>query len=86
MLTVTVDVDVVEGGEAAFIAATLSNCKNSIKEPGVTRFDFMQNNDNPRNFLLFEVYNNNNGFTEHKTTGIVTVINEISIPITFTIK
>ena len=69
MLAVAVDVEVVEGGEEAFIAASLANCQRSVKEPGVTRFDFMQNNDNPRNFLLFEVYNNPNGPVEHKATG-----------------
>ena len=69
MLAVAVDVEVTEGGEAAFIAASIENCRNSVKEPGVTRFDFMQNNDNPRNFLLFEVYNNANGPVEHKATG-----------------
>ena len=69
MLAVAVDVEVVEGGEDAFIKASLENCRNSVKEPGVTRFDFMQNNENPRNFLLFEVYNNENGPIEHKATG-----------------
>ena len=69
MLAVAVDVEVIEGDEEAFIAATLINCRNSVREPGVTRFDFMQNNENPRNFLLFEVYNNPDGPAEHKATG-----------------
>ena len=69
MLAVAVDVEVIEGGEAAFIQATLDNARNSVREPGVTRFDFMQNNENPRNFLLFEVYNNVDGPIEHKATG-----------------
>jgi (4S)-4-hydroxy-5-phosphonooxypentane-2,3-dione isomerase len=69
MLAVAVDVEVTEGGESAFIQATLENARNSVKEPGVSRFDFMQNVESPRNFLLFEVYNNVNGPTEHKATG-----------------
>lgn len=69
MLAVAVDVEVTEGGETAFIKATLDNARNSVREPGVTRFDFMQNIENPRNFLLFEVYNNVNGPVEHKATG-----------------
>ena len=73
MLAVSVDVEVIEGGEEAFIAATLMNCRSSIKEPGVTRFDFMQNNENPRNFLLFEVYNNPDGPVEHKATGFTKI-------------
>jgi alcohol dehydrogenase class IV/quinol monooxygenase YgiN len=69
MLAVVVDVEVTEGSEAAFIEATLANCKCSIKEPGVHRFDFMQNKENPRNFALVEVYNNANAPVEHKATA-----------------
>ena len=69
MLAVAVDVEVTEGGESAFIQATLENARNSVKEPGVSRFDFKQNVESPRNFLLFEVYNNVNGPTEHKASG-----------------
>jgi hypothetical protein len=42
MLAVVVDVQVTEGSEAAFIAATLANCRSSVKEPGVHRFDLLQ--------------------------------------------
>ena len=34
MLAVVVDVEVTEGSEEAFIAATVANCMNSVKEPG----------------------------------------------------
>ena len=38
MLAVVVDVEVTEGSEEAFIAATLANCMNSVKEPGNKEF------------------------------------------------
>mmetsp|Transcript_12555 Transcript_12555/g.12176 ORF Transcript_12555/g.12176 Transcript_12555/m.12176 type:complete len:282 (-) Transcript_12555:2085-2930(-) len=69
MLAVAVDVEVTEGTEDLFIAASIENCKNSVREPGVTRFDFMQNNERPTNFLLFEVYNNAEAPLEHKATA-----------------
>ncbi len=69
MLAVVVDVEVTEGSEAAFVAATVANCKNSVKEPGVHRFDFLQNKENPRNFILVEVYSNEGAPAEHKATA-----------------
>jgi len=52
----------------AFKAATLKNAQNSIEEPGILRFDFMQQEDNPLNFLLVEVYKDNNAIAQHKET------------------
>jgi quinol monooxygenase YgiN len=40
----------------AFIAATLDNASNSVKEPGVARFDVIQQQDNPARFTLVEAY------------------------------
>ena len=40
----------------AFKAATIENATNSIKEPGVARFDFLQQADDPTRFILTEVY------------------------------
>ena len=57
------------GSEEAFIAASLDNCKNSIKEAGVTRFDLMQNTDDSANFALVEVYNTANAPAAHKATA-----------------
>lgn len=51
-----------------FKQATLKNAANSIKEPGVARFDFLQQEDNPVNFLLVEVYKDNNAIAKHKET------------------
>jgi autoinducer 2-degrading protein len=40
----------------AFVAATLENARNSIREPGVVRFDVVQQEDDPTRFLLIEIY------------------------------
>lgn len=40
----------------AFKAATIENAKNSINEPGIARFDFVEQQDDPTRFVLVEVY------------------------------
>ena len=54
---------------AAFIEATKENAANSAKEPGVARFDFLQQNDDPTRFALVEVYRNEQAPVEHKATA-----------------
>lgn len=39
----------------AFKAATLANVKNSLQEPGIARFDFLVQMDDPNRFVLIEV-------------------------------
>ncbi|MCL5070657.1 MAG: antibiotic biosynthesis monooxygenase [Actinobacteria bacterium] len=53
----------------SFKTATLKNAQNSIKEPGILRFDFIQQEDNPLNFLLVEVYKDSNAVAQHKETS-----------------
>jgi len=40
----------------AFKTASLDNASNSVKEPGVARFDVVQQQDDPTRFVLLEVY------------------------------
>ena len=40
----------------AFKAASLDNASNSVQEPGVVRFDIIQQQDDPTRFVLLEVY------------------------------
>ena len=40
----------------AFKAATLENARNSVQEPGIARFDVVQQRDDPTRFVLVEVY------------------------------
>ena len=56
MLVVHVHVHVKPDAIEAFIAASLENARNSIKEPGVARFDVVQQQDDPTRFVLVEAY------------------------------
>ena len=40
----------------AFKAATVENGRNSVQEPGIARFDVLQQEDDPARFALVEVY------------------------------
>ena len=51
-----------------FRAITMENAQNSLKEPGVARFDFIQQVDDPTRFLLIEVYRSEEAVAQHKQT------------------
>ncbi len=53
----------------AFKAATLENARNSTKEPGVARFDVIQQQDDPTRFVLVEVYRTPEDSGRHKETA-----------------
>lgn len=52
----------------AFRNATLENARSSLKEPGVARFDVLQEVDEPTKFLLVEVYRQVDDAAKHKST------------------
>ena len=56
LLAVHVFINVKDGCEEAFKVASTANATNSIKEEGISRFDFLQEKDNPNKFALVEVY------------------------------
>jgi len=68
MLIVHVHVHVKPESVDAFKQASLENARNSIKEPGVARFDVIQRQDNPNNFVLVEVYRTPEDPARHKET------------------
>lgn len=53
----------------AFKAATLANARASVQEPGVVRFDVMQQADEPTRFVLVEVYRDAAANAAHKETA-----------------
>lgn len=53
----------------AFRAATLDNASNSVQEPGVARFDVLQQLDDPTRFTLIEVYQSPEGHAQHRETA-----------------
>ncbi len=52
-----------------FRQATLENARHSIAEPGVARFDVLQQLDDPARFLLVEVYRAPQDADRHKETA-----------------
>lgn len=69
MLIVIVDVHVKPESVEAFRTATLDNAGNTIKEPGVIRFDVLQRPDDPTRFVLYEVYRQQKDAAAHKETA-----------------
>jgi quinol monooxygenase YgiN len=53
----------------AFKTATLDNARNSVQEPGIARFDVIQQLDDPTRFVLVEVYRTPDDPARHKETA-----------------
>lgn len=69
MHTVHVFVHVRPEAVEAFEAATLENARQSLREPGVARFDVLRRHDDPTRFVLVEVYRTDEAPAEHKETA-----------------
>jgi quinol monooxygenase YgiN len=69
MVIVHVHVHVKADCVEAFRTASLENARNSVKEPGVARFDVVQQTDDPTRFVLVEVYRTPDDPTRHKETA-----------------
>jgi len=69
MLVVHVHVQVKPDQVEAFLAATLENARSSVKEPGIARFDVIQQADDPTRFVLVEVYRTKDDPARHKETA-----------------
>ncbi|HUX20335.1 MAG TPA: antibiotic biosynthesis monooxygenase [Spirochaetia bacterium] len=52
----------------AFKAASKANHAGSLKEPGIHRFDVLQKESSPEEFLLYEVYETQEATLTHKET------------------
>ena len=53
----------------AFKRATLDNASRSANEPGIARFDVVQQVDDPARFVLIEVYRDKQAPIKHKETA-----------------
>ena len=69
MLIVHVHVHVKPEFVDAFRQATLENALNSVQEPGLARFDVIQQLDDPTRFVLVEVYRTPEDPARHKETA-----------------
>lgn len=68
MLIVHVQVQVKPESVEAFKAATIANARQSIREPGIARFDVVQQADDPTRFVLVEAYRSVEATAAHKET------------------
>jgi autoinducer 2-degrading protein len=69
MLIIHVHVHVKPEFVEDFRRASLENASRSIKEPGVARFDVIQQADDPTRFALIEVYRTPEDPARHKETS-----------------
>ncbi len=69
MLIVHVFVRVKPDRVEAFRAASVENATESVREPGVARFDVIQHQEDPTRFVLMEVYRTTNDPARHKETA-----------------
>jgi quinol monooxygenase YgiN len=69
MIVIQVYVTVIRESIDAFRAATVENARNSVQEPGIARFDVVQQQDDPTRFVLIEAYRTAEAITAHKETA-----------------
>ena len=69
LLVVHVHARVKAGFEEAFRSASLANAEASRREPGVLRFDLLADREDPRHFVLVEVYRDAAAAAAHKETA-----------------
>ena len=68
MLVIHVHVHVKPEFVEAFRQATIENARQSVQEPGVARFDIIEQADDPARFVLVEVYRTAEAPARHKET------------------
>lgn len=69
LIVVHVHVRVLPDAVDAFRAASIENARESIREPGISRFDVVQSTEDPTRFVLVEVYRTAEAPAAHKATA-----------------
>ena len=80
MLIVHVDVSVVPDSVPAFLDASRANAAASLGEPGVLRFDVVQDRADPTHVVLVEVYRDDAAAAAHKQTAHYATWRDIVAP------
>jgi autoinducer 2-degrading protein len=80
MMIVHVHVHVKPDSVDAFRIATIENARNSRQEPGIERFDVLQQADDPARFLLIEIYREPEAQLRHRETAHYAVWREAVAP------
>ena len=81
MLVVHVHVHVLADAVEAFRRATLANAEQSVSEPGVARFDIVQQQDDPTRFILVEAYRTAEAVAAHKETAHYAAWRDAVVPL-----
>ncbi len=63
-----------------FKTASLENARNSLREPGIARFDVLQDVNDPTHFELIEVYRTAVDPAKHKETAHYNKWRELAEP------
>ena len=69
MLILIVNLHVKPECVEAFREATIENGRHSRLEPGIVRFDFLQQSDDPTRFALVEVYRDADAPARHRESA-----------------
>ena len=69
MFIVHVHVHVKPESVADFRQATIENACSSVQEPGIARFDVVQQQDDTTRFILIEIYRTPEASAAHKETA-----------------
>lgn len=68
MIVRAIDLTVKPEAVAEFTRASLANHRGSIREPGVLRFDVLEDEEDPTRFLLYEVFRDEAAVQAHRET------------------
>jgi len=68
MIVALVHIQVKPDQREAFLAATLHNVTESRKEPGVIRFDLLNQENEPNTFVLIEIFRTPEAQAAHRET------------------
>ena len=80
MLVIHIQIHIKPEFVEAFKAATIANARASLKEPGIARFDFVQQQEDPARFVLVEVYRSLEANAAHKETKHYQTWREVAEP------
>jgi len=69
MLIVHVHVHVKPDSVADFRQASIENARSSVQEPGIARFDVIEQQDDATRFVLIEIYRTLEAAAAHKETA-----------------
>jgi (4S)-4-hydroxy-5-phosphonooxypentane-2,3-dione isomerase len=81
MITQIVYLTVKENNLKAFLTEVQVNARESLKEPGVLRFDVLRGIDDPEQFVLYEVYESQEALAAHRLTAHFKRWQETGVPL-----